>query len=764
MTMRLVALPPAAFALLCVALPPCAVAETAAPAAGTLTLDRIFAAPDIAGPAPSNIELAPDGSRVTFLRGKATNKDQLDLWEFNVKAGETRLLVDSDRLQPERVELSDEEKARRERQRIAGTTGIVEYHWSPTGRSLLFPLGGDIYVYDLGGKGEEAARRITTTEAFETDARFSPDGRFISFIRDQDLFVFDLRGGSERQLTADGDGVIKNGMAEFVAQEEMRRFTGYWWSPDEKRIAFTRVDESPIALTSRFEIYAEEVKLIEQRYPYAGTDNALVELRVVEVASGEQRSVRIDGARGDYIYRVAWFPDGEHLAVQRQPRDLQSLDLLKCGVRDGTCLRLLRETSDIWIELQDDLTFLQGSREFVWSSRRSGYQHLYLYDLSGREIRRLTDGEWEVVGSRRGNGVLGVDEKRRVVLFMATAESPLERHLYEQSLDTGDPKQVKRITEPMGVHDVDLSEDASLYVDTFSSPSQPPQVSVHRSDGRRLAWLEENRLDSGHPYHPYLSAHIEPEFGAIEATDGQQMFYRLYKPAHFDAQKRYPAVVYVYGGPTGQTVTRSWGRTTEMWLQLMAQRGYAVFTVDNRGTGFRGAAFDAPIYRRLGKIEVEDQIAGLDFLQRLEWIDDDRIGVFGWSYGGYMTLMMMMQAPGRFAAGVSGAPVTDWRLYDTYYTERFLGHPDENGEGYEMSGVFPFAGRLEDDLLIIHGMADDNVLFTNSTKLFKDLQDKGKPFEMMTYPGAKHSLTRIAGTGPHCLGIITRFFDRELRP
>jgi dipeptidyl-peptidase-4 len=655
---------PAAIVLFCALFPPLTPAGTTSAAAEALILERIFAAPDIAGPTPRNVKLAPDGSRVTFLRGKATNKDQLDLWEFNVKAGETRMLVDSDRLQPEPVELSDEEKARRERQRIAGITGIVEYDWSPTGRSLLFPLGGDIYIYDLEKKGEGAARRITTTDAFETDARFSPDGKLVSYVRDQDLFVFDLHSGKERQLTTDGEGVIRNGMAEFVAQEEMRRYTGYWWSPDESRIAFTRVDESPVEVTSRFEIYAEEVKMIEQRYPYAGTDNALVDLHVVDLATGERRAIKLGGPRSDYIYRVAWFPDGKHLAVQRQPRDLQSLELLKCNVSDGGCRRLLRETSDIWIELQDNLTLLKESEEFIWSSRRGGYEHLYLYDWDGKLIRRLTEGEWEVVSSRRGNGVLGVDEKRRTVLFMATEASPLERHLYEQSLDTDDPQRVKRITKREGVHDIDLSKDASLYVDTFSSPVQPPQVSIHRSDGRRLSWLEENRLGPGHPYHPYLSAHIEPEFGSLKASDGQELFYRLYRPAGFDAKKRYPAIVYVYGGPNGQEVTRSWGRIYEMWLQLMARRGYAVFTVDNRGTGFRGAAFDAPIYRRLGQIEVEDQLAGLDFLQRLEWIDADRIGVFGWSYGGYMTLMLMMQAPGRFVAGVSGAPVTDWRLYD----------------------------------------------------------------------------------------------------
>jgi dipeptidyl-peptidase-4 len=750
-------LPSTALALLFVAAPSSLPAET-------LTLERIFAAPDLAGATPRVVKLARDGSRVTFLRGKETNKDQLDLWEFNVAAGKTRLLVDSDRLLPEPVELSDEEKARRERQRIAGSTGIVEYDWSPTGKALLFPLGGDVYVYDLEAKPAQAARRVTTTEAFETDARFSPGGHLISFVRDQDLFVFDLRNGEEKQLTIDGEGVIKNGMAEFAAQEEMRRFTGYWWSPEERHIAFIRVDESPVEVIRRFEIYAETVKVFQQRYPRAGTANALVDLYVTDVASGERRKIELDDERFEYIYRVAWFPDGRHLAVERQPRDLQSLDLLKCDTREWTCRRLLRETSDIWIELQDNLTLLGKREELSLSSRRSGYEHLYLYDWEGNLVRRLTEGAWEVTGSRRGKGVLGVDEERRVVLFMATEAGPLERHLYEQSLDTTEPKRVKRITRQQGVHDVDLSQDASLYVDTYSNPVQPPQVSIHRTSGRRLAWLEENRVEPGHPYHPFAAAHIEPEFGTLDAADEHKLYYRLYRPAGFDATRRYPALVYVYGGPTGQTVRRAWGRTTEMWLQLMAQRGYVVFTVDNRGTGFRGTAFDAPIYRRLGRVEVEDQLAGLSYLQSLEWVDPERIGVYGWSYGGYMTLMMVLQAPGRFAAGVSGAPVTDWRLYDTYYTERFLGHPDENGEGYELSGVFPFADSLQDDLLIIHGMADDNVLFTNSTKLFKVLQDNGKPFEMMTYPGAKHSLARMAGTGVHCMSAVTRFLDRALRP
>ena len=406
--------------------------------------------------------------------------------------------------------------------------------------------------------------------------------------------------------------------------------------------------------------------------------------------AASRRAIDLGGKRSDYIYRVAWFPDGKHLAVQRQPRDLQSLELLKCAVSDGTCRRLLRETSDIWIELQDNLTFLEGSEEFIWSSRRSGYEHLYLYDWDGKLIRRLTAGEWEVVGSRRGNGVLGVDETRRAVLFLATEASPLERHLYEQSLDTDNPKRVTRITKREGCA---RRRPVEGYLAVRRHLLQPRPAAAGEHSRRPMAGASHGWKRTGSTRDIPTILTLPPTSSRSSAPSrrptGRSCSTASTNRPGLMRSKRYPALVYVYGGPTGQTVTRSWGRTNEMWLQFMAQRGYAVFTVDNRGTGFRGAAFDAPIYRRLGRIEVEDQLTGLDFLQGLEWIDDDRVGVFGWSYGGYMTLMMVMQAPGRFAAGVSGAPVTDWHLYDTYYTERFLGHPDENGEGYEHERRLP---------------------------------------------------------------------------
>jgi dipeptidyl-peptidase-4 len=273
--------------------------------------------------------------------------------------------------------------------------------------------------------------------------------------------------------------------------------------------------------------------------------------------------------------------------------------------------------------------------------------------------------------------------------------------------------------------------------------------------------LEANELDQDHPYFPYLDNHIRPEFGVIEAEDGQAMHYRLYKPADFDASKKYPVIIDVYGGPLAQRVTKSWGVRNGFWHQYMAQRGYAIFSLDNRGSGNRGTAFEFPLYHEFGDIELRDQLAGVDFLKQLGWVDAKRIGIFGWSYGGYMTLIALMKAPGVFAAGVSVAPVTDWRLYDTHYTERYLGAPAENEKGYHESNVFPYVDGLSGDLLIVHGMADDNVLFTHSTKLFQDLQEKQIPFEMMNYPGHKHS---ISGTNVriHLYEAMDAFFDRTL--
>ena len=732
-----------------------------------LTIERIFAAPDLSGASLRSPQISPDGHYVAYLRGGDKNKDRLDLWAYDIRAKKHTLLVDSAQLVPQERALSAEEEQRRERQRTSSLSGILEYQFSPDSQSLLVPLGGDLYVYDLRAKGSAAVRRITQTDSFETDARFSPHGRYVSFIRDQNLVVHDLTTGKERAITRDGGGLVSFGMAEFIAQEEMGRTTGYWWSPDEKHIAFTRVDESPVAEVDRFEIYADAVKVVKQRYPAAGAKNATVQLFAASLEKADAAPVQMDlGANADiYLARVNWFPDGQSLAVQRQSRDQKTLTLLRMDVASGGATELLTEKSDTWVDLHDELTMLEHSPQFVWASRRSGHAHLYLYGNDGKFVRALTQGDWDVV-AEGDRAIRGVNEQSGRLYFMANAESPLERQLYSVSLGEGAASR-KRVTETSGWHAVTMSKDAKVFLDTFSTPDQPPSLTLRAAGGEPLAVLVANEVKGDHPYVPFMAEHVATEFGTLKARDGQTIHYQLLKPRKLEAGKRYPVIVDVYGGPGVQRVRRAWGgypRSNEgFFRQYLAQHGYVVFTLDNRGSGFRGVQFESALYKRMGSVEVEDQVTGVQYLKTLPFVDPARIGVFGWSYGGYMALMCMMQAPGEFAAGVAGAPVTDWSLYDTHYTERFMSTPQANETGYESGNVLTHAANLHGPLLVMHGMADDNVLFTHSTTLFKKLQDLNKPFDMMTYPGSKHGLLRFASTGPHGYETLMRFFDAHLK-
>jgi len=730
----------------------------ASPRAAELTIDRLFDAPALAGPIIVGLQMSPDGSRVTYLKGRPDQKDRLDLWEYNIRDGHTRLLVDSNILPPQGEKLSDEEAGRRERQRTAALSGILEYSFAPSGKALLFPLCGKLYYYELSNPKTITPMEIAPVGGFVTDAAVSPSGSHVAYVREQNLFVFDIVSRLERALTSDGGGPIKNGMAEFIAQEEMDRAKGYWWAPDGNYIAFARVDENPVAVTQRFEIDADNVTTFAQRYPAAGQANVLIKVGVADVHSADITWIDLGSDPDIYLARVDWLPDGKTLAIQRESRNQRQLDLLFADTTTGKSHVVLTETSKTWIDLHDDLTFLKHSQEFIWQSARSGYQHLYLYDYEGRLIRRLTSGEWNVDDFRH-RAVKGVDEKDRMIYFSATEKSPTERHLYRTSLDTMDPMQVFRVSQEAGLHSVIMSSDSHFYVDSFNSSMQPPRVRLLAADGKLKAELLENRLDATHPDAAYMADNSMGEIGSIKANDGQTLYYRLYKPAHLDSGKRYPAIVDVYGGPGVQRVLDNWSGSS--FTQILTRAGFIVFQLDNRGTASRGVKFQSPIHGQLAEVEVADQVRGARWLASQAYVDAARIGVWGWSYGGYMTLMLMLKAPEVFSAGAAGAPVTDWTLYDTHYTERYLGTPENNPAGYTDSSVLSHAKGLRGRLLILHGMADDNVLFSNSTKLFRRLQDLGKPFDVMVYPGAKHGLTR-QHEGRHAFATVLRFFEECL--
>ena len=721
---------------------------------GQLTLEAIAGDAPLSGPSLEKPQIAPDGSRVTFLRGKPSNKNRLDLWAFDVASGKTELLVDSDVVLPGAEVLSDAEKARRERARTAALSGIVEYQWSPDGKSLLFPLGGELYLYDLGKAGADAVRKLTHGEGFATDPRISPKGGFVSFIRDRNLWVIDLASGKQIQLTNDGSATIGNGVPEFVADEEMDRHTGYWWAPDDSAIAFTRIDESPVPVQKRYEVYPDHTDVVEQRYPAAGDHNVLIQLgTIVPQANAKPRWIDLGHDADIYLTRVDW-RDPQHLTFQRQSRNQKQLELVEADLASGKQRTLVTETSKTWVPLHNNLRFLKDGR-LLWSSERSGFEHLYVIDAKGHATA-ITSGSWPV------DAVLAVDEGAGFVYFSAGKDSPLDVQVYRVPLRGG---KIERLSKPDGTHKATFAGNASVYVDNWSTPDTPPQLQLFRNDGTLVATLLQNDInDPQHPYAKYRAAQRPLEFGTLTAADGKTtLHYSLIKPAGFDPAKQYPVIVYVYGGPASQTVTRGWpGRGDHWFNQYLAQQGYVVFSLDNRGTPRRGAAFGGALYGRQGTVEVEDQLEGIKWLKSQPWVDGARIGVHGWSNGGYMTLMLLAKASDQYACGVAGAPVTDWGLYDTHYTERYMNLPAANPDGYRDARVLQHIDGLKSKLLLIHGMADDNVLFTNSTSLMSALQKRGQPFELMTYPGAKHGLK---GTDLlHRLKTSADFFARCLKP
>lgn len=725
--------------------------------APALSIARLFDSPGLAGPQLRAPRISADGARVTYLQSAADDQNRLNLWEYDVPERRARLLVDS--APPAgggAPALDAAERARRERLRTASLRGVLDYAIDAGGRRLLVPVDGELRLLERQAEGPP--RQLTVIPGAVIDARFSPSGSLIAYVRDQNLIVQTLATAQEQALTTDGGGPITNGLAEFVAQEEMNRHRGYWWSPDERHLAFTRVDESAMAVMQRLEIQAETLSTVAERYPAAGQANALVRLGVVAAAGGEPRWIDVGEGVDFYLARVDWLPDGRTLAVQRQHRDQRTLDLLFADIDTGHSRVVLTERSPTWIELNDELTFLRHAPEFIWASNRDGFTHLYLHGLDGRMLRRLTEGDWNV-DDFHNRAIKGVDEKRRLVYFTATAAGPAGRALYAASLDADRPTPPKRLSEGDGIHQIAMAADAGSYVDTYSSKTQPPQTSLRSTDGALIAFLNENRLDATHPDAPYAATNSSPEFGTLQSADGQTLWYRLWKPVDFEPGRRHPAIVDVYGGPGVQRVLDDWSGAS--FTQILTRAGFVVFQLDNRGSGFRGAAFQERLQGRFGRIEVEDQVLGARWLATQDFVDPARLGVWGWSYGGYLSLMLMLQAPEIFRAGVAGAPVTDWTLYDTHYTERYLGRPQDNPAGYLQSAVLTHLPGLRGSLLVMHGMADDNVLVTHSLKLIRALQELGKPFEMMLYPGAKHGLLRERD-GRHAYATILEFFRRQL--
>jgi dipeptidyl-peptidase-4 len=580
------------------------------------------------------------------------------------------------------------------------------------------------------------------------NAEISPAGRYASFVRDQNLVVMDVASGQSVRITSDGAGTVHWGEAEFVAQEEMDRSQGYWWSPDDKYVAVERFDEAPVGVITRAAIGADGTRIVQQRYPAAGTPNALVELWIMGPA-GEHKVKADLGADPDiYLARVQWAWGGKALLVQRENRAQTELDVLSIDPATGKSTLLFTEKAgeQSWINLSNVLKPLKDG-SLIWWSERDGHGHLYRWKAG--KWTQLTKGVWEVAG------LAGVDEKAGKLYFLGNQGDVLERHLY--AMDLAHPGKPVRLTDAGWWNSATMDGAATRTIVTRSSPDQPTQVYLADTRGKRLAWVSENAVsDPAHPYHPYLAQHRPRQFGTITADGGTILHYEMILP-DMEPGKRYPVFFQHYGGPHVQTVSRAWGGPME---QAIVARGYIWFQLDNRGSANRGTKFEDAIYRAMGSVEVEDQLAGAAYLKTLGYVDPRRIVTYGWSYGGYMTLKMLEAAPGTFAAGVAGAPVTKWELYDTSYTERYMGDPREVADAYKASGTIANAGKIADPLLIIHGMADDNVVLDNSTAMMARLQQLDVPFDVMLYPGQTHAAAK-SGVGLHVWHTILSFLDRS---
>lgn len=711
-------------------------------AAKPLDFERVFASPSLNGAVPRGVKLSPDGRWLTVLKNRAEDRERYDLWGFDRTTEQWTMLVDSLKLGSGK-ELSEAEKMQRERQRIGDLKGIVSYDWTADSKAILVPLDGDLFLASLDG----TVRQLTQSEQDELNPALSPKGSYVSFVRDRRLWAGKVGEEPQPVSPPESSDTVHWGEAEFVAQEEMARFTGYWWSPDDRRIAVQRFDDAPVGIVTRTAIGAESTKTYQQRYPVAGSANSLVSLFVLSPDGTNRVEVDLGPDRDIYLARVNWSPDGKTLYVQRQNREQTRLDMLAVDPDTGKARVLFTEEAapKSWINLSSDYRFLKDG-SLIWWSERDGFGHLWHFKQG--KWRQLTKGEWVVTG------LAGVDEKAGRIYFTATRDDVLAPNVY--ALNLAHPGKIERLGEPGFVHGAAMDKSGQTLLITRSAQNQPPQVYIADGQGKRLAWVEENRVDASHPYGPYLAAHRAPTFGTIKAADGTELHWRMTTPV-MEPGKRYPVFFQHYGGPTSQTVTRGWGGALE---QAVVGKGYIFFQIDNRGSENRGVKFGSTLYRAMGSVEVEDQKAGAQFLKSLPYVDGAKIATYGWSYGGYMTIKMLQADPGLYAAGISGAPVTKWELYDTHYTERYLGDPNKQPQVYAKANALDDAGKIKDPLLLIHGMADDNVVFENSSMLISRLQAKAVPFEMMLYPGYTH---RVGGpkVGVHLWETIFAFLARH---
>jgi dipeptidyl-peptidase-4 len=693
----------------------------------SLTPERIVSRPSLNGELLRPLHWSHDGRRLAFLQSskssspspsKTLRPPSTEIWSIDPASGHRALLISSSQLEKVLKAVRAVRQSVDDDERASGPPQLIDFVWAHGDRALLLITPVSLAWIDLDTGN---SRTLVSGSEDLSDARLSPDGRYVSFIRDHALWLTSTATGATHRLTPAGYSDLREAETDWPYRNELSLRTAYWWSPDSSQIAYLETNDRA---TGKYTLRSAEGRENIIAYPLPGSVLPVVHVFLQPVNGGQRHAIDLRSTKVGYVPRLTWMPDSRHLVVQHLSRSQKILDLLMVDTATGQARIVLSEKDSYWINLGDEPHFLEDSRRFIWSSERSGYRHLYLYDIDGHQLTQLTNGDWEVTS------LDGVDERTGQIYFTSTQFSPLERQVYKVGLDGSRPTA---ITREKGTHEALFSPDTHLFVDTYSNSSTPPRQDLVRGDGARLGAINEDSVGA-------LAAYKLPpiEFLSVKTHMGADLNALMIRPPEFDATRKYPVIVYVGGGPGEQVVRDAWGGDIFLWLRMMAQKGYLIYAQDGHGTAGRGHLFEEPLHLRFSGPEMADQRDGVRYLRSLPYVDPARVGICGWGYGGFLVLHGMLDLPVAYKAGFAGAPVTDWRLYDAVFAERYLEDPIRNQDGYLASSPTENAKNLKGQLLIAQGMLDESVHVENTLTLLNEFLETAKYPSVIFLPDRGH--------------------------
>ena len=630
-----------------------------------------------------------------------------------------------------------------------------DYSFSEDEKKVLLPTEtesiyrystrSNYYVYDRETKIAEEL-----SEGKQRLAQFSPDASKVAFVKENNIFIKDIINNTELQVTFDGEiNKIINGATDWVYEEEFAFDNGMQWNASGNKIAYYRFDEEKVPEFSMdlfTDLYPSQSQF---KYPKAGETNSTIELFIYDLDSNKTTKANINTEEEFYIPRIKWTLDENVLSVQRMNRHQNQLDFILVDAKDGSSQTIFTENDAAYIDVTDNLTFLNDGKYFIWTSEKSGYNHIYLYNLKGKQVRQITKGNYDVTD------FYGIDESNNTVYFASSERSPMHRDVYAIQLNG---KNKKTLTNKIGTNSATFSTNYKYFINQYSNANSPYYFSLFDAKGNEVRMLKDNSNLNNSLAEYALS---QKEFFNFKTTEGIDLNGWMMKPHNFDETKQYPVFMYLYGGPGSQQVTDSWGGSNFLWYQMLTQQGYIIACVDNRGTGARGSEFKKCTYQQLGKLETEDQIEANRYLANLSYVDSSRIGIFGWSYGGYMSSLCLLKGADEFKMAIAVAPVTNWRYYDSIYTERYMRTPQENASGYDDNSPINHVEKLKGKYLLVHGSADDNVHYQNTMEMTNALVNANKQFDLFIYPNKNHGIyggyTRL-----HLFTKMTNFIKENL--